>query len=182
MGPYNFPSQHFQELFPYYASSWSFPSDPPPSFLLFLSPFAGCYYCFSLLVPLSLSCRPLLTLIPASVVSSPLTSWHIHSSPQGPAPKSATCPISPHLPSRHQQALGALVPLKCFQLCLFSALGLSPSPQRRDLSCTPSVGPVGCEQGRLGLGLGGQTWTLPCGTATCQGLSQASQHTALGAL
>lgn len=82
MGPYNFPSQHFQELFPYYASSWSFPSDPPPSFLLFLSPFAGCYYCFSLLVPLSLSCRPLLTLIPASVVSSPLTSWHIHSHPK----------------------------------------------------------------------------------------------------
>ena len=178
-------TQHLWELSSYLASFWSFPHLPPVSLLLPLVPLTLCWVSqllFSLLVPLSPSSRPLLMLVPASVVSSPLTSWHIHSSPQGPAPKSATCPISPHLPSRHQQALGALVPLKCFQLCLFSALGLSPSPQRRDLSCTPSVGPVGCEQGRLGLGLGGQTWTLPCGTATCQGLSQASQHTALGAL
>ena len=116
----------------------------PSSFPLFLSPFAGCYDCFSLVVPLFLSSRPLLTLVPVSVVSSPLTSWHIYAHPQGPAPKSATCPISPYLPSRHQQALGAPVPLECIQLFLFSALGLSLSPQRRDLSCTPSVGTVGC--------------------------------------
>lgn len=162
-------TQHLWELSSCLASFWSFPHLPQVSVLLPLVPLTLCWVSrllFSLLVPLSLSSRPLLMLVPASVVSSPLTSWHIHSSPQGPAPKSATCPISPHLPSRHQQALGALVPLKCIQLCLFSALGLSPSPQRRDLSCTPSVGPVGCEQGRLSLGLGGHTWTLPCGTAT----------------
>ena len=132
VGPSDFPRQHFQELSPYRASSWSFPSDPSPSFLLFLSPFAGCYDCFSPLVSLSLSSRPLLTLVPASVVSSPLTSWHIHSHPQ----TSSEVSYTPNL--------GALVSLKWIQLCLFSALGLSLSPRRRDLSCTPSVGPVGC--------------------------------------
>lgn len=160
-------AQHLWALSSYLAF-WSFPRLPQVPLLLPLGPLTLCWVSrllFSLLVPLSLSSRPLLMLVPGAMVSSPLTSWHIHSHPQGPAPKSATRPISSHLPSRHQQALGALVPLKCTQLCLFSALGLICLPRGGTCPVPHLWVQQDAERGRPGLGLGGQTWTLPCGIA-----------------
>ena len=169
MGPFNFPRTFTASLgaviLPRLLVLSSSPSGPPPPSARSSHPLLG----------VAAAIFPAGAIVPQLSAISHAGPWRYGflsldvmahpPHPQGPAPKSATCPISPPLPSRHQQALGALVPLKCTQLCLFSASGLICLPRGGTCPVPHLWVQQDAERGRPGLGLGGQPWTLPCGTA-----------------